>query len=102
MELNREHFRAMIFYDFRRGLTQQQCVDQLTPTFGDEASHRATVFRWFAEFNRGRYSLRGEFREGRPKSVVLPENIDAVREMIKLDGITVMSCVSSRVVLPMR
>ena len=24
IELNREHFRAIIFYNFRRGLTQQQ------------------------------------------------------------------------------
>ena len=27
MELKREHFRAIIFYNFRRGLTQQQCID---------------------------------------------------------------------------
>lgn len=40
---------------FGCGLTQQQCVDQLTSTFGDEALHRATVFRWFAEFSRGRH-----------------------------------------------
>lgn len=85
MELNRENFRAMIYYDFRRGLTQQQCADQLALTFGDEAPHRATVFRWFAEFNRGRRSLKEEFREGRPKSVVLSENIDAVSEMILQD-----------------
>ena len=26
MELNREHFRAIIFYNIRRGLTQQQCI----------------------------------------------------------------------------
>ena len=85
MELNREHFRAMIFYDFRRGLTQQQCADQLALTFGDEAPSRATVFRWFSEFNRGRSALQDEFREGRPKSVVVPENIDAVRELVLQD-----------------
>ena len=28
MELNREHFRAFIFYNFRRGLTQQQRIDE--------------------------------------------------------------------------
>ncbi|VVC44154.1 Hypothetical protein CINCED_3A007774 [Cinara cedri] len=59
MELNREHFRAIIYYDLQCGLN---------PT---------TV--------RGRRSLRDEFREGSPKSVVLPENIKAVRDMIKLD-----------------
>ena len=69
MELNREHFRAIIFYNFRRGLTQQQCI---------EAPSRTSVYRWYFEFNRGRSSLQDEFREGRPKSVVVPETFDAV------------------------
>ena len=34
------------------------------------------------EFNRGRSSLQDEFREGRPKSDVVPETIDDVRQMI--------------------
>ena len=29
MELNREHFRAIIFHTIRRGLTQQQCIEKL-------------------------------------------------------------------------
>ena len=53
MELTREHFRAMIFYDFRRGLSRQECIDQLTSTFGDEAPSFATVKRWYNEFNAG-------------------------------------------------
>ena len=36
------------------------------------------VYR-YGEFNRRRSALQVEFREGRPKSVVVPENIDAVR-----------------------
>ena len=72
MELNREHFRAIIFYNFRRGLTQQQCMDMSMkhhPTY-------STVKNWYNEFNRGRRSLNDEFREGRPKTAVVPENID--------------------------
>ena len=79
MELNREHFRAIIFYKFRRGLTQQQCIDELTSILGDEALSRTSIYRWYGEFNRGRSSLQDEFREGRPKSVVVPETIDIVR-----------------------
>ncbi len=45
MELNREHYRAIIFYNFRRGLTQQQYIDELNSTFGDEAPSRASVYR---------------------------------------------------------
>lgn len=85
MELTREHFRAMIYYDFRRGLSQQQCIEELKSTFGDEAPSKTTVYHWFGEFNRGRSSLTDELKEGRPKSVVVPKNIDAVRELIKQD-----------------
>ena len=85
MELNREHFRAIIFYNFRRGLTQQQCMDRLNSIFGDEAPSRTSVYRWYSEFNRCRSSLQDEFREGRPKSAVVPKTIEAVRELILQD-----------------
>ena len=85
MELNREHFRAYIFYNFRRGLSQQQCIDELNSIFGDEAPSRTSVYRWYGKVNRGRSSLRDEYREGRPKSVVVLETIDAVRQLILQD-----------------
>ena len=46
MELNREHFRAIIFYNFRRGLTQQQCIDELNSIFDNEVPSRTIVYRW--------------------------------------------------------
>ena len=79
MELNREHFRALIFYNFRRGLTQQQCLNSI---FDDEAPSRNSIYRWYGEFNRDRSSLQDEFREGRLKSVVVPVTIDAVCQLI--------------------
>ena len=42
MELNREHFRAII-YNFRRGLTQQKCIDELNSIFGDETPSKAIM-----------------------------------------------------------
>ena len=45
------------------------------------APSRTSVYRWYGEFNRGRSSLQHEFREYRPKSVVIPETIDAVRQL---------------------
>ena len=80
MDLNREHFRVIIFYNFRCGLTQQQCIDELNSIFGDEAP--SSVSRCYGRFNRGHSSLQDEFREGRPKSVVVPKIIDAVRQLI--------------------
>ena len=85
MEYNRENFRAIIFYNFRRGLTQQQCIDELKSVFDDKAPSKTRVYRWYGEFNRGRSSLQDEFREGRRKSVVVPETIDAVCQLILQD-----------------
>ena len=45
MELNREYFRAIIFYNFRRGLTQRQCIVELNSIFGDEAPLWTSVYR---------------------------------------------------------
>ena len=75
MELNHEHFCAIIFYvNFRRGLTQQQCIDELNSIFEHEAPSRTSVYRWYGEFNRGRSSLLDEFREGLPKISCCSEN----------------------------
>ena len=63
-------------------MTRQECIDQLISTFGDEAPSYASVKRWYNEFNRGRHLLIEEFCKGRPKSVVGPENINAVQKLI--------------------
>ena len=85
MELTRENLHAIIYYDFRRRLSRQECIYQLISTFGDEAPSYATVKRWYNDFIRGRHSLTDEFRKGRPKSVVGPENINAVQKLIMQD-----------------
>jgi len=53
MELSRRDSRAMIYYDYIKGLTQE-CFEVLVATFGEPACLRATVFNWFAEFKRER------------------------------------------------
>ncbi|XP_015914213.3 putative uncharacterized protein DDB_G0286901 [Parasteatoda tepidariorum] len=58
----------MIFYDFKAGLNQEECVQQLQLAFGDESPARATVFRWFKEFSRGRNFPQDEEHTGRPPS----------------------------------
>ena len=78
-------FVRLVFYNFRRGLIQQQCIDELNSIFGHETPLRTSVYRWYCEFNRGRGSLQGELREDRPKSVVVPETIDAVHQLILQD-----------------
>ena len=40
---------------------------------------------WFNEFNCDRSSLKDKFRKGLSKTVVVPKNINAVRELIMPD-----------------
>ena len=80
-----EHFRSITFYNFRRGLWRQECIDELKSLFGDKAPSYSTVKNWFNEFNRGRSSLKDELSEGPPKTAVVADNIDAVRELIMQD-----------------
>ena len=85
MELARDHVRSIFFYNFRRALSQQECIDELKFLFGDKAPSYGTVKIWFKDFNCGRSRLKDEFREGPPKTAVVSENIDAVRELIMQD-----------------
>ena len=78
-------FVQIFFPTFDRELIQQQCIDELNTIFGNEAPSRTSVYRLYGEFNRGRSSLQYEFLEGRPKSIVVPEAIDAVRQLILQD-----------------
>ena len=48
--------------------------------------HQGLVFiDWYGEFNRGCSLFQDECIKGRPKSVVIPESIDAVRQLILQD-----------------
>lgn len=39
IKISRKGFRWMIFYDFSKGLNQQQCVELLRSIFGNKASN---------------------------------------------------------------
>ncbi|CAH1987794.1 unnamed protein product [Acanthoscelides obtectus] len=72
MELNREHFRAIIYYNFQRQLSQQGCLAELLSVFGNEAPHQSTISRCLSDYPR----------VGAPKTAVTQENVDAVRKLI--------------------
>ncbi|CAH2006642.1 unnamed protein product [Acanthoscelides obtectus] len=76
MELNREHFSAIIYYNFQRQLSQQECLAELLSVFGNEAPHQSTISRWYEEFKRGRVGLSDDPR------VVTQENVDAVCKLM--------------------
>ena len=86
MKLEKEHWRAMIFYDFKSGLKQQQCLERLMNAFGAHAPSRATVYNWFAEFRRDRETLQDAERSGRPCSATTEENVTAVQKLVEDDA----------------
>ena len=45
-------------------------MDEINSIFGDEAPSRTNVYRWYGGFNRGRSSLKDEFREGRQNQLL--------------------------------
>ena len=75
----------MIYYGYKKGLSQQECFQSLQRTFGDSCVSRATVYNWYAEFNRGRGRFEDEPCGGRPRGAVIPENIEVVHQLISVD-----------------
>ncbi|GBP22250.1 hypothetical protein EVAR_22536_1 [Eumeta japonica] len=62
MELGRCHFRAMIYYDYKKGVKPQECFELLITIFDEFSCSRATVFNWFTGVKIGRRSFEGEAR----------------------------------------
>lgn len=74
-----ENVYAMIYYDFCCYLTHQKYMGRLVFVFGDEASSKTTVYRWFLELTCGLASMQYKSR------VVVSQkedSIDAVHIMI--------------------
>ncbi|CAH1963180.1 unnamed protein product [Acanthoscelides obtectus] len=98
MELNRGHFRAIIYYNFQRQLSQQKCLAELLSVFGNKAPHQSTISRWYGEFKRGRVSLSEDSRVSVPKTAVTQENVDAVRKVIIEDRHVTYREIEARIV----
>ncbi|CAG0917466.1 unnamed protein product [Notodromas monacha] len=50
-------FRAMIFYNFMRGLNSVDCETEMKELFGDEAPPMSTIQKWFLRFEAGDFNL---------------------------------------------
>ena len=85
MELIREYFHAIILHNFQFGLSRENCIDTLNSIYGKEAPPYSTMKNWNKRFQRWPVSFEDEFREGRPRSIDVPKNIDVVRELLVQD-----------------
>lgn len=86
MNLNREHYRAMIFYDYQSGLSASDSLNRLSTAFPDSAPSRTTVYEWYSEFRNGRVSLKDSARVGRPMEATNEENVEAIRGILSVDS----------------
>jgi len=50
--------RAVIKYFYFKGLTPQEIFTDMKETLGESAPAYSTVTKWYAEFKRGRSSIR--------------------------------------------
>lgn len=85
MDLTQENYRAIIFYNSKRKLSPKDCVAELVSVFVDEAPSRAAVSRWYSKFQRGLTSFDKQYDGCTSETVVMPANIDAVRQLTKED-----------------
>lgn len=76
-------FRVMMFYDFKQGISYDQCHQTLVRIFGEDAPSKSQVNFWYNEFKRGRHSFEDEPRSGRPVDVVTSDKIERARQLIK-------------------
>ena len=53
------------------------------------------IYRWIAEFQRGRKSTKDEHRSGRPVDVCTEENVRHVNGMITTDQRLTVRCVAA-------
>lgn len=83
--MDKNEKRAVIKYLHLKGLTQNEIAVDMKEVLGDNAPSQATIYRWVAEFQRGRQSTEDEYRSGRPVDTCTEENIQRVQDMIQRD-----------------
>ena len=82
-ERSREQFLTMILYDWKIALTYNDGHDRLAQAWGSNVPSDYTVFNWFREFQRNKFSVQDAPRSGRPSTSVTEQTINAVRKIIE-------------------
>ena len=86
MELEIRDFRAMIYYERKRGLTYHESHKNLSEAFWFIAPRKSTVSKWFWEFEFGGSHFNDDNFCGRPVSAATQENAARVKELIREDA----------------
>jgi len=84
-EMARNEKRAVIKYLNLKGLTLNEISSDMKVVLGDDAPSCATIYRWIAEFQRGRELTEDAHHSGRPLEACREENVQCVNDMIMTD-----------------
>ena len=78
---NIEH-QAVIKFFIRKGLNAIEISKELADVYKDSAPSYRTVAKWVAEFKNPEYGFEDAQRMGRPSTIIVDENIEAVERII--------------------
>lgn len=69
MNVNKEHFRNILLFYFRRGKNAAESYRDICDVYGEEAITHSTCKNWFKRFRSGEFSLEDAPRSGRPSEI---------------------------------
>lgn len=79
MDENKEHFRHVMLFYFRKEKNASQTARKICSVYGEGAVAESTVRKWFVQFRCGNFDVTDKHRSGRPVSVD-DENIQSIVE----------------------
>lgn len=82
---SRDDLRIVIRYNFTRGLSIDECLQEMKSALKVNCPHRTTIYRWYCEFKRENFDVADAPRSGRPSDVCTPDNVAKVEEMLRVD-----------------
>ncbi|XP_012561940.1 protein GVQW3-like [Hydra vulgaris] len=80
--MEKTEIRAVIKYQYLKGLKPQEIINDFNKTLGSSAPSKTTVNDWYNEFKRGRSSTSDVERSGRPKEVATEEMIEKIHDIL--------------------
>ena len=80
--MNKKEFRVLIKHWVFMGKNTVEAKQWLDKRYGDSAPRKSTIIDWHAEFKPACTNTNDAERSGRPKSVVVPENMTRVHKIV--------------------
>ncbi|XP_039762017.1 histone-lysine N-methyltransferase SETMAR-like [Pararge aegeria] len=78
MESNKQHFRHILLFNFRKGKNAVQARKKLTDVYGEGVLTVRQCQNWFAKFRSGNFDVEDAPRSGRP----VEADKDAIKALV--------------------